>query len=260
MKTYDVSIKWLAVSCYEIRYKDITIVTDPFITDCVGTDLTWEAVEGCDMVCVSHGHWDHVTDIPQLAEKYQPLLLCGDKTALPMARWLNFDPARIHPMYPNMELDFGKVKVRALYGRHKSQGKGFSDLYTKFEQNDYCQQNPFLAEMQPLGSMEYRNYLFTFPNGTKVLIWGSDPTEEQINLCKEYQPDIAIIQRGTKPHKIAEKADFAAAIGAKVVFPHHHDFHKVDDPAIIETFKEEYLKRVPEGTFVTPVHGEWVHL
>ena len=43
--TYGVSIKWLAVTSFEIRCNDLTVVTDPYITECVGTDLTWEAVE-----------------------------------------------------------------------------------------------------------------------------------------------------------------------------------------------------------------------
>jgi L-ascorbate metabolism protein UlaG (beta-lactamase superfamily) len=54
--------------------------------------------------------------------------------------------------------------------------------------------------------------------------------------------------------------EFAVQIGCKVVIPHHHDFTKVDDPAIVEEFKQAFLARVPDGTFVTPKHGEWVHL
>ena len=46
----------------------------------------------------------------------------------------------------------------------------------------------------------------------------------------------------------------------QVLTPHHHDFKAKDDPAIIEKFKEEFLKRVPDGEFITPVHGEWINL
>ena len=43
-KKYGVSIKWLAVTSFEIRCNGLTVVTDPYITECVGTDLNWEAV------------------------------------------------------------------------------------------------------------------------------------------------------------------------------------------------------------------------
>ena len=257
---YGVSIKWLAVTSFEIQCNDLTVVTDPYITECPGTDLTWEAVENCDIICLGHTHWDHVTDIPRLVEKYQPKLLCGDQTAMPLARWLNYTPSYIYPMYPDTELDFGDVKIRALYGRHTNLGQGFNDLCKRIESNEICLKDPGIASLQAVGCLEYRNFLFTLPNGTKVLLWGNDPTIEQINICKALKPDILIIQRSTNPEQITQKASLAAAIGCKVVIPHHHDFRGVDDPTIVEKFKEEFLRIVPNGIFITPEHGKWIHL
>ena len=39
-REYGVNIKWLAVSCFEMRFGETTVVTDPYITECVGTDCT----------------------------------------------------------------------------------------------------------------------------------------------------------------------------------------------------------------------------
>ena len=259
--SYGVSIKWLAVTSFEIRCNDLTVVSDPFITECVGTDLTWEAVENCDIICLSHAQWDHVTDIPRLVEKYRPRVLCGDQTATPLATWLNYTPTRIYPMYPDTELDFNDVKVRALYGRHKDLKKGFNDLCEALYANEHCLKDPGMAAIQPVGSMEYRNYLFTLPNGTKILLWGNDHTVEQVNICKAVKPDIAIIQH--EPVAIAERAKFAAEIGCKVLIPHHHDFLRVDPPevaAALDQFEQEYLALVPDGRFIKPVHGEWIDL
>lgn len=258
--SYGVSIKWLAVTSFEIRCGDMTVVTDPYITQCAGTDLTWEAVENCDMICLGHAHWDHVTDIPVLAEKFRPRILCGDQTAMPLAKWLNYNPSLIYPMYPDLELDFGGVRVRALYGRHTDLGRGFNDLCDRLVSNENCLADPGIASLQAVGSMEYRNYLFTLPNGTKLLLWGNEPTVEQVSICKALAPDIAIIQRSTKPEGIAKKAEFAASIGCKVLIPHHHDFLRVEEPTAIETFREAYLSRVPDGRFITPVHGQWIEL
>ena len=67
-KSYGVSIKWLAVTSFEMKCNDLTVVTDPFITECAGTDLTWEAVENCDIICVSHAHYDHILGLPALKD------------------------------------------------------------------------------------------------------------------------------------------------------------------------------------------------
>ena len=258
--SYGVSIKWLAVTSFEFRFNGLTVVTDPYITECPGTDLNWEVVENCDIMCLGHAHWDHVTDIPRLVEKFKPKLLCGEQTAMPLAKWLNYTPSRIYPMHPDTELDFGDVKIRALYGRHTNLGSTFNNLCAALEANENCVKDPGIASLQAVGSIEYRNFLFTLPNGTKILLWGNDPTIEQLNICKALKPDIAIIQRSVGDEPIAEKARFAAEIGCKVLIPHHHDFRGVDDPAIVEKFKEEFLKLVPDGVFITPEHGKWIDL
>lgn len=259
-KDYGIDLKWLAVSSFELRFNGFTVVTDPYITECAGTELTWEAVENCDIICLSHSHWDHITDIPRLVNKFHPKVFCGEKTAVPMAEWLNCPPTLIYPMYPDTELDFDSVKIRALYGRHTNLGGGYNDLCALHAQNELSLQDPGIAALQPMGNFEYRNYLFTLPSGAKLLIWGNDPTVEQLNLCKSIKPDVVIMQRSVKPEASAKKAEFAAKLGCKVLIPHHHDFRGVDDPGIIETFKREFLRRAPESEFISPAHGEWIHL
>ena len=260
-KEYGIDLKWLAVTAFEIRCGNTTVVTDPYITECVCTDLTWESVEHCDIICLSHAHWDHITDIPRLIPKFNPIILCGDQTAMPLVQWLNAPASTVYPMYPNLELDFDDVKIKALYGRHtKTSNKGFNDVCADLATRDICIADPGIHALQPIGSMEYRNFLFTLPNGTKVLLWGNDPTVEQINLCKALQPDIGIIQRSVDPEASAKKGAFAAAIGCKVVIPHHHDFKSVDDPSILDPMEREFLSRVPDGRFIRPAHGQWIHL
>lgn len=259
-KKYGVSIKWLAITAFEMRCGNMTVVTDPCVTECPATDLTWEDVEVCDIICLSHTHWDHITDIPRLAKKFRPKILCGDQAAMPLVKWLDYNPSLMYPMYPNTELDFGAVKICALYGRHTDQGKDFGELVGQIQCGEICRQDPQISDMQGLGSMEYRNFLFTLPNGTKILLWGNDPTVEQLNICKALAPDIAIIQRATKPEQIGPKADFAAAIGCKVLIPHHHHFKSTQDGWTSKALGEAFLERVPDGTFIDPVHGEWIHL
>jgi len=268
-KKLGIRIKWLAVTCFEMEFGNTTIVSDPYVTHCVGTDLTWEAIEKCDLITLSHAHWDHITDIPSLMNKFRTLLLCGDQTMVPMAEWLNCNSSHIYPMYPNTELDFGDVTVKALYGRHTDLKAGYNRLTDILVNRDVAKlvedypddpMLPGMAGVQGIGSLEYRNYLFTTPDGVKVLLWGGYPTVEQFAICRKIKPDVAIIQRSVSPEDIALKADFAAAMGAKIVIPHHHDFHGVDTTDAIDLFEKEYLARVPKGRFIKPVHGEWIEL
>ncbi len=257
MKKYGVDIKWFAVSSFELKFGDITVVSDPYITECTGTELDYTAVEKCDAICLSHGHWDHITDVPRLVEKFAPIVLCGQMIAMPLAKWLNCRASKIYPMNHDLELDFGDVKVKALFGRHRIQALGYNDKTDEIQKAPICIDQG-IKELQGVGSLEYLNYLFTAKNGTKVLIWGGDPTVDQINLCKALKPDIAIIQRYTKPEQCARLAEFVKEIGCKVVIPHHHDAVKVDPPEALQSLKDAIAKVSPDAQFITLKHGEWM--
>ncbi len=262
---YGVEIKWLAVSCFEMKFGNTTVVTDPYITECKGTELDYTAVEKCDIITLSHAHYDHITDIPRLVEKFENVkILCGEQTMYPLSEWLNYNPSLIYPMYPDTELDFGDVKIRALYGRHANQAHatdkpGINDLEQKIRASAECVVDPKVADMQRIGSLEYRNYLYTLPNGVKILFFGNDATVELTNICKQYKPEIAIIQRVGQKF-MGQKASFAKEVGCEIFIPHHHDFKVVDDPSLIENLKKAYLDVVPDGKFIAPKHGEWISL
>ena len=259
-KKYGVDIKWLAVTCFEMRFNNVTVVSDPYVTECKGTNLDYTAIEKCDIITLSHAHYDHITDIPRLSKKFDPIIMCGQMTAMPLVEWVDCQASKIYPVSPNLELDFGDVKVKALFGRHKLQGDGYRETTKWLENFEECVHDKGIVKLQGIGSLEYTNYLFTTPNGVKVLIWGNDPTIEQVNICKAEKPDIAILQRTTKPEKNKQMANFIKEIGCKVVIPHHHDFTTIDNPMYIENFKNAILEVAPEVEFIAPEHGKWLHL
>ena len=257
---YDIRIKWLTVACFELQFGKTTIVTDPCITKVRTNDLTWEAVEGCDIIAVTHIHWDHVTDISALLEKFPAPVLTGSLSAMPLLKWLNCNASQVYPMDVGTELDFGDVRVKALFGRHTTGGIKYDALLEGFEKNHWIADDPGLKEIQPWGSLEYRNFLFTDRNGTKVLFWGNEPTETQKNMVRELKPDIAILQL-SRQDPVA-MAEFAAVSGCKIVIPHHMDLLKSREQYLpsVERMKQEFLKLVPDGIFIVPENGRWVEL
>ena len=257
---YNIRIKWLTITCFELDFDGYTVVTDPCIGANPACSLTAEDVERCDLITLSHCHWDHVTDIPALMEKFPVPLLTGSLSAMPMLQWVDCDPTRVYPMDANLELDFGPVKVKALFGRHCSPGKTASVMAEMFTQNPLCAADQKLYDMQVLGSLEYRNFLFTAKNGTKVLIWGNEVIESQKNMIRELQPDICILQLSKqKPEDIAE---LAAAGGCKVLIPHHMDLSKDREEYLprVEQLQKEFAKRVPDGICLCPENGRWMEL
>lgn len=252
-------IKWLSVASFEIEDNGHHIVTDPYITANDNSPCTWENVEGCDIITLTHGHFDHITDIPALYEKYNPLIMCGEQTALPLAHWSDCNPMRIYPMTPNLEIDFDWVKVKALFGLHVEANGGCREVETNICNEDIVKKDQGMKELQLIGNIEYRNYLFTFPDGKKVLVWGNEMSVPQRNMLREIKPDAAILQATGQADDPKHYAEFVKEIGAKAVIPHHMDCFLTKDQWMprMRRIKEELSVTAPETKFIIPEYDQW---
>ena len=257
-KTYGIDIKWLAVTSFEFRCGNTTVVSDPYITECVGTDCTWENIDNCDIILLGHAHWDHVTDIPRLVEKYHPLILCGDQTALPLAQWLNYTATRIYPMYPNLELDFGDVKIKALYGRHGPLPGPADERMERHKNSPANAGDPNLIELGFWGDFEYRNFLYTTPGGTKIMICGSKLHRDQQNILRQEKPDVVLLQV-VGVNGAARTAELMKEIGCKVLIPFHFDFPN-SYMNRVEELADALKELAPEIQYIVPEYGRWIEL
>lgn len=257
-ENFGVRIKWLGCACFELDFGGLTVVNDPWITPNKATSLTWEAIEKCDYITLTHGHHDHTLDIPVLLEKFSPFILCGEATAIPLMKWTNANPKWLYPMSPDLELDFDDVKIKALYGRHVPLAGTASDRIECAKTHPAHAGDPNLIELGFCGEVEYRNYLYTMPNGTKVLIWGNKFRPEQRNILRREKPDIAILQV-TGKNSAEETAALMKEIGCKVVMPHHFDFPNPRMDTVNE-LGEELARSAPEIRFIVPEYGQWIEL
>jgi len=249
-------LKWLGCACFEMNFGSVTVVNDPWITQNPKTNLTWEAVEKCDYITLSHGHFDHVMDIPALLRKFDPYVLCGENTAIPLMQWSNINPMKVYPMYPNLEVDLDDVRVQALYGHHTPLPGGWNDRAHKHQERH---SDADLIALGQCGDFEYRNYLFTVPDGTKVLVWGN-PLHQPIqrNIFRKIKPDIVVMQLSSN-YSAENTAKAIKETGCKVVIPHHTDFPN-DKTPLVNALGEELAKYAPEIRYIVPEYGKWIEL
>lgn len=254
-----VRLRWLGCACFELDFGGTTVVTDPWITANQRTELTWEVVEKCDCIALTHGHFDHILDIPALAKKFSPRILCADGTAVPLMKWADVNPMCVYPMSPNLELDLDAVCIKALFGRHGVLPGTVNECMASIKTHSIVGTDPYLQELFFWGDIEYRNYLFTMPNGTKILFWGNPVIlPEQRNAILKEKPDILILQI-TDSRTPAIAAKLCTQIGCKAVIPHHTDFpgdyrHNVD------ALGEELANHAPQTRYIVPAYGQWITL
>jgi len=251
-------IKWLGCACFEMDFGGVTVVTDPWITPNEKNGVTWEAVEHCDCIALSHGHYDHTLDIPALVKQFDPDVLCGEFTAPALMRWADINPMSVYPMPHGLELDYDAVRIKAVYGRHILL-PGTAKERAGWAKNHVINAgDPDLIELAYWGDLEYRNYLYTMANGTRVFVWGSKLSKvDQRNQLRDIRPDVAILQMTV--NSAADTAELCAQMGCKVVIPHHFDFPK-DHMDLAQELQRELAQRSPGTHCVIPEYNTWIEL
>lgn len=256
---FGLRVKWLGCACFEMDFGNVTVVNDPWITANKSTELDWEAVEKCDYITLTHGHYDHTLDIPALVKKFDPYILCGENTAIPLMKWANLNPMMVYPMPANLEIDLDDIKIKAFYGRHTYMPGGEKERAVSRRNHPVNVGDDNLIDLAFWGDFEYRNFLYTMPNGIKVFIWGNMLSRpDQRNIMREIKPDIAMLQI-TGRNDPADVVRVCKEMRCKVLIPNHIDFPK-DYSESVQELGAVMAKDLPEVRFIVPEYGKWINL
>lgn len=256
--TPEVSIRWITIACFEIRVGDFRILIDPCVGQNPNVPYGAEVLDKADLILISHGHWDHITDLQEMIGRSDCPVLCGELTAADLCRVTDCNPAMIYPVTPDLELDFGAVKVKALFARHKNQHKPLGTQMEHICSHPWIN-TPEEASVNFFGSLEYRDYLITTPSGLKIMFWGSNVTPEQIAIVAREKPDIAFLQySGPVEEGLAE---LVAAGGIKTVIPHHMDLTKTEEQywPRMQPLEDAIHAKKPDCLVIFPRHLQWYH-
>jgi L-ascorbate metabolism protein UlaG (beta-lactamase superfamily) len=109
-----------------LEHDGTLLLFDPFIT--INNKLhkpSTDELASADAILVTHGHFDHIADIPAVLEKAnkQPVVYCTKIPAETLAS-RSITRERINIITPNDELRLGSFYIRVLKGKHIVFDKG----------------------------------------------------------------------------------------------------------------------------------------
>ena len=216
-----VSIRWMTNACFEITASDNVLVTDPCLSLTAYKELDVSAFKRIDHVVISHLHWDHVSELPDIEKLFHPQIYTGVQGSELLADWIDCNTSHMFPMYPNQELDMGPFTIRCLYNRHTNVQSTYRKGKNKITSYPFIANFPGLEALQGIGGMEMNSYLITFDTGFRVLFWGGDIARNQLISLQGLNPDVALMQYSKQtPEALSE---LAYAINPTYLIPHHHD-------------------------------------
>jgi L-ascorbate metabolism protein UlaG (beta-lactamase superfamily) len=201
----DTTFTWYGHSCFEVRTPGgKTIVLDPFFANPKST-RTADSIERCDLLLVTHGHFDHMGDAVPLASRLRPAWPCMHEMSLWLARRLPGGADAAVGMNRGGTFEAAGIKV-TMTTAHHSAG----------DWNPAGETTLYLGE--PVG------FVVELENGFRFYFAGDTDVFSDMQLIRDmYQPELAFLPIGGHYTMGPKGAALAVGyLGVKHVVPIHY--------------------------------------
>lgn len=121
------SFRWLGVAGVELNAAGYKLAIDPFFTRpslsglikpvVSNTQLVAEKLPDCDGVLVTHSHWDHLMDVPEVLRQ-SGAVAYGSANTCQLLRLLGISASQTKEIYVGENLSLGAFDVQVIQGQH----------------------------------------------------------------------------------------------------------------------------------------------
>jgi len=242
-------LTWFGTAGFSIETDSHTILIDPYLsrneTAVPEQSMAPSDIQHADSIFISHGHFDHIYDVPEIASRTKAMVYCGrgvDGTLI--EKGLGRD--LIHRVRSDGEkLNFEDIQAQAFYSEHIKFDRW---LLIKTLAGINFRIPRYLPLMREYPKGQVLSWRFEI-NGKIIHHFGSggSPPEELERLGKQ-PTDILLVplQGHTRINRIAHQ--YVEALKPKVVIPHHQDdfYPPISSMVDIQQFRELVEKSNPD--------------
>ncbi len=245
-------IQWLGTAGFRIQTREACFLIDPYLSRNPDASphqpLTPKDLGPASHIFLSHGHFDHIMDIPAIARQTGGRVFCSPTAAHTLSD-MGLDPARIETVEnEGVEIEFKGVKAKAFHSRHiRFDFNLLATTLVKIGRN--------LPKILPL--------FLNFPCG-QVLSWqfelenrrihffgSGGSTVKELDALSKYPPDILLVPLQGHSDICARAAQYVRILKPALVIPQHQDdfFPPISQTVDISPFVDWVQKSCP-GTQV----------
>jgi hypothetical protein len=198
------SFRWLGVAGVELKANGQVLALDPFFTRPTifemlrpvkpDSSLTVERLPECHFVLVTHSHYDHLLDVPDVL-RHTGAAVYGSSNTCQLLRLLEVPTSQVHQIGVGDNLSLGEFKIQVITGQHSP--IPFGRLFNG-------SLRPGLRP--PLRVQDYRmdiclGYFITVM-GVRLLVCAAEPqpTDVLFAVAQESKGYYHSMFRGAQPH------------------------------------------------------------
>ena len=267
-----ITLRWWGNNSWEMRFGETTVLIDPWLTrfrtgtySPAGADPETPIavdpatidryVTAADLVLVTHGHYDHVPDIPHIADRTGATVL-GTETHLNLLRALDAPDDQLSEVRGGEHIQFDGFEVHVVRSAHSLSGPRRRVTFAGTRPAAPPPRPRVIRDLVEGGSLAY----VVTVGDTSVLDMGSaNYVRRELDGLR---PDVVLLQPGgaTVVDYVGELMDILGR-PPLVVPTHWDDFdHPLDQPAVdwggLDALRTAVRRASPRTEFVVVDHLE----
>jgi len=244
--TQNFRFRWINGQCFEFVFPNgKVLLSDPYFDDPehfpVGKGMNLqnfhvEDIERVDYVFVNHTHFDHIYNLQQVVDRFNPIVICHSAVALELAKTHSIPLTHIYPVDFNGRYYFDGFFIDTYHGTHHHQPTDYAGLQKRFPSDN---------DLMAYGSMFNVNFIINTPEGLRVAFLGGND-DGMTERFREIRPNILIRNKMGSSRdfdRVAERfADIFAKSNTQLLIPMHVETWANERPEFLNSVIEDMNK------------------